>query len=93
VELTAQAILWSILYFSVINKFHLEELWYLVISCVVIIELILTLLHQKVTFPSLISYFGYEPNEKLKDSTKFRISDHIVKMLTMFVMVYLCIQT
>ncbi|MBB3062582.1 hypothetical protein FHS09_003431 [Microbulbifer rhizosphaerae] len=48
-------------------------------------------IHQRITFPGLIKYLGYESNEKLEEVKKFNINDHWINILTMFIVVYFCL--
>lgn len=66
----------------------MKNLWYLVCALVLVIEIGLVALHQKITFPGIISYPGYESNEKLDAMKKFNIGDHAMNIVIMFVVVY-----
>lgn len=85
---TVQGALWAVLCFAIIQNFKLEEIWYLICALVLAVELGLLALHQKFTFPGIISYLGYEPNEKLNAMKKFNIGDHVINVVIMFVIVY-----
>ncbi|RCV91968.1 hypothetical protein [Billgrantia montanilacus] len=85
---TIQGALWAVLCFSLIQNFNLEDFWYLICALVLIVELGLLVLHQKITFPGIISYLGYEPNEKLNAMKKFNVGDHAINVVVMFVVVY-----
>lgn len=88
---TIQGVLWAVLCFSLIRSFELEGYWYVVCAVVLAVEIGVICVHQKVTFPGLIEYLGYETNEKLEDVKRFNISDHWINILTMFAVVYLCL--
>ena len=83
--------LWAVLCFAVIRHFALEHLWYIVCSAILIIDIGLSVLHQKITFPGIIDHLGYEPNDALEEMRKFNLGDHAIKIVTMFLMVYVCL--
>lgn len=83
-----QALLWSVLCFVLIIRFELESVWYLVCSGVLVIEIGLLIIHQKHTFPGLISHLGYEPNKKLDEMSTVSWSDHLASVVIMFGVVY-----
>lgn len=90
---TIQAMLWAVLCFALIRNFNLEGIWYVVCGVVLAVEIGLLFLHQRITFPGIISYLGYEPNEKLEEMKKFDLSEHLITVLVMYVVVYLCLKT
>ena len=86
-----QGLLWGVLCFVIIKRFHLESVWYVACALVLTLEIGLLYIHQKITFPGLIKSLGYEPNEKLKEAMRFKIGDHSVNAIVMFGLVYLCL--
>lgn len=91
IDSTVQGILWAVLCFVLIQNFDLERYWYLVCAAVLVVEIGILFMHQRITFPGLVKYLGYEPNERLEAVTKFNINDHWINILTMFVIVYFCL--
>lgn len=86
-----QGLLWALLCFAVIRRFHLEGVWYLACAAVLTVEIGLLYIHQKITFPAVLRHLGYEPNEKLEEAKLFKIGDHLPNIIAMFGVVYLCI--
>ena len=86
-----QGLLWAVLCYVIIERFQLESLWYFVCVAILFVEIGMLAVHQKITFPSLIQYLGYDPNEKLEEAKKFVFADHIINITIMFVVVYYCL--
>jgi len=88
-----QGVLWAVLCFVVISRFNLASVWFFVCGIVLLVEIGLLVLHQRITFPGLVRYLGYEPNEKLEETKRFRVTDHVVQIGVMYGVVYWCLRT
>jgi hypothetical protein len=83
--------LWAVFCVVIVRHFHLEAWWYVVCLLLLTLEIGLLNIHQRITFPELIAYLGYSENEKLRETLRFKLSDHIINIGIMFLVVYFTI--
>jgi len=93
VEAVTQGILWLAATILFIKELNLENIWWLICTISLVLEVSFAYTHSRVTLPELIRYLGYKPNEKLSEVASFKIYDHLFTIFVTYLIVYNAVKT